>query len=187
MNTVLDERLAHPTESADLLNVLFGADDGTWPRRRVRDEALTFMLAGHETTANAMAWFWFLMARHPEARDRMLTEVDDVVGARRPTAADLTRLPWTTACLQESQRYYSAVWIVAREAVEPDDIDGHHIRPGTTVIIPIHQIHHDSRWWPIRKPSTPAVFSAMRPRTAPARPISPSAAAAASASDRVSR
>ena len=148
VNAVLEERIAHPTDSADLLNVLFQADNGTWPRQRVRDEALTFMLAGHETTANAMSWFFYLMAANPEARDKMLAEIDDVLGGRRPTADDLSRLPWTTACLQESQRYYSAVWIIAREAVEEDVIDGHHIRPGTTVLIPIHHIHHDERWWP---------------------------------------
>jgi cytochrome P450 len=88
------------------------------------------------------------MAQHPDARDKMLAEIDGVLGGRRPTAADLTLLPWTTACLQESQRYYSAVWIIAREAVEDDLIDGHHIRPHTTVLIPIHHIHHDERWWP---------------------------------------
>jgi cytochrome P450 len=148
VNDVLDDRLAHPTESADLLNVLFGADNGTWPRKRVRDEALTFMLAGHETTANAMSWFWYLMARNPDARQRMLAEVDEVLEERRPTASDLTRLPWTTACIQESQRCYSAVWMIGREAVEDDVIDGHHIRTGTTVLIPIHHIHHDERWWP---------------------------------------
>jgi cytochrome P450 len=148
VNAVLDERLAHPTDSADLLNVLFQADNGTWPRQRVRDEALTFMLAGHETTANAMSWFFYLMSQNRDARDKMLTEIDDALGGRRPTADDLSRLPWTTACLQESQRCYSAVWIIAREAVEDDVIDGHHIRPGTTVLIPIHHIHHDERWWP---------------------------------------
>src|SRR5882757_2411556 len=148
VNAVLDERLAHPTDSADLLNVLFQADNGTWPRQRVRDEALTFMLAGHETTANAMSWFFYLMAQNPGARDRMLTEIDEALGERRPTADDLSRLPWTTACLQESQRCFSAVWIIAREATEDDVIDGHHIRPGTTVLIPIHHIHHDERWWP---------------------------------------
>lgn len=148
VNAVIDQRLAAPTDSADLLNVLLRADGGTWPRQRVRDEALTFMLAGHETTANAMSWFWHLMTLNPSARDRMLDEVDDVLGTRRPTAADLGNLPWTTACLQEAQRYYSAVWIVAREAVEDDVIDGHHIRRGTTVVIPIHHIHHDPRWWP---------------------------------------
>jgi cytochrome P450 len=148
VNAVLDDRVAHPTASADLLNVLFSADDGTWPRKRVRDEALTFMLAGHETTANAMSWFFYLMARNPDARENMLAEVDDVLGGRRPGADDLSRLPWTTACLLESQRCFSAVWIIAREAIEDDVIDGHHIRPGTTVLIPIHHIHHDERWWP---------------------------------------
>ena len=116
------------------------------------------MLAGHETTANAMSWFWYLMARNPDARDRMLAEIDDVLGGRRPTADDLSRLPWTTACLQESQRYYSAVWIIAREAIEADVIDGHHIRPGTTVLIPIHHIHHDERWWPDPETFDPTRF-----------------------------
>jgi cytochrome P450 len=148
VNNVLDDRIAHPTDSADLLNVLFQADQGTWPRKRIRDEALTFMLAGHETTANAMSWLWYLLAQNPDARDRMLAEVDDVLGDRRPTAADLAGLPWTTACVQESQRYFSAVWMIGREAVDHDDIDEHHIRPGTTVLIPVHQIHHDERWWP---------------------------------------
>jgi cytochrome P450 len=157
VNDVLDERIAHPTNSADLLNVLFQADNGTWSRKRVRDEALTFMLAGHETTANAMSWLWYLMSLHADARDRMLAEIDDVLGGRRPTADDLPGLPWTTACIQESQRYYSAVWIIAREAIEDDTIDGHHIRPHTTVLIPIHHIQHDERWWP-----DPEAFEPMR-------------------------
>jgi cytochrome P450 len=88
------------------------------------------------------------MSQDLDARARMLDEVDTVLAGRRPTAADLTRMPWTTACLQESQRCYSAVWMIGREAIEDDIIDGHHIRPGTTVLIPIHHIHHDPRWWP---------------------------------------
>ena len=169
VNAVIDHRLAHPVESADLLNVLLHADGGRWPRRRVRDEALTFMLAGHETTANAMSWFWYLMARNTEARDRMLAEVDDVLGRRRPTADDLGRLPWTTACLQESQRYFSAVWVIARRAVEDDVIGRHHIRRGTTVVIPIHHIHHDERWWPDPESFDPGRFltpDRTRPRSA---------------------
>jgi cytochrome P450 len=78
----------------------------------------------------------------------MLAEVDDVLGMRRPIADDLGRLPWTTACLHESQRYYSSVWTISRRAIEDDVIGGHHIRRGTTVLIPIHHIHHDPRWWP---------------------------------------
>jgi len=162
VNAVIDDRLTHPTDSADLLNVLFRADHGTWPRKRLRDEALTFMLAGHETTANAMSWFWYLMALNPDARGRMLAEIDSVLDGRRPTAADLTRLPWTTACVAESQRYFSAVWVLAREAVEDDVIGRHHIRRGTTVIIPIHHIHHDPRWWPDPERFDPARFAPAR-------------------------
>lgn len=168
VNAVLDQRMLHPTDSPDLLNVLLRADDGRWPRRRIRDEALTFMLAGHETTANAMSWFWYLMAQHAEARDRMLAEIDDALGRRRPTADDLGRLPWTTACLQESQRYFSAVWTIARRAIEDDVIGGHHIRRGTTVLIPIHHIHHDPRWWPDPETFDPGRFCppSDRPRSA---------------------
>ncbi|WP_122503257.1 cytochrome P450 [Mycobacterium kansasii] len=170
VNAVIDQRLAHPTDSEDLLNVLLRADDGTWPRQRVRDEALTFMLAGHETTANAMSWFWYLMALHPDARDRMLAEVDDVLGTSRPTAEHLGKLPWTTACLQESQRYFSSVWVLARKAVADDVIGGHHIRRGTTVVIPIHHIHHDPRWWPDPEKFDPQRFFGSgardRPRSA---------------------
>ncbi|MGH3531795.1 MAG: cytochrome P450 [Mycobacterium sp.] len=173
VNAVIDERLAHPTDSADLLNVLLRAGDetpaGSWPRKRVRDEALTFMLAGHETTANSMSWFWYLMALNTDARAWMLDEVDTVLGGRRPTADDLAKLPWTTACVQEAQRYFSAVWILARRALQNDVIDGHHIRAGTTVIIPIHHIHHDPRWWPSPEDFDPARFldgGANRPRSA---------------------
>jgi cytochrome P450 len=88
----------------------------------------------------------------------MLAEIDDVLSGRRPTADDLARLPWTTACIQESQRYYSAVWIVARDAIEDDVIDGHHVRPRTTVLIPIHHIHHDERWWPDPETFDPTRF-----------------------------
>jgi cytochrome P450 len=170
VNAVLDDRIAHPTGSADLLNVLFHADNGTWPRKRIRDEALTFMLAGHETTANAMSWLFYLISLNPDARDRMLAEIDDELGNRRPTAEDLSRLPWTTACIQESQRYFSAVWMMAREAIDDDVIDGHHIRRGTTVLIPIHHIHHDERWWPDSEVFDPTRFlgdtAKDRPRSA---------------------
>ena len=169
VNSVIDERLVHPTDSADLLNVLLRADGGTWPRRRIRDEALTFMLVGHETTASAMSWFWYLMALHTGASDRMLDEVDDVLGTRRPGADDLGRLPWTTACLQESQRYFSSVWIIGRRAIEDDVIGGYRIRRGSTVFIQVNHIHHDPRWWPDPETFDPGRFlkgAKDRPRSA---------------------
>ncbi|MFC9440070.1 cytochrome P450 [Nocardia sp. NPDC057030] len=157
---LVNERRAHPTDSPDLLNHLLNAadDGGRLPVRRVRNEALTFMLAGHETTANALSWMWYLLALNPDARTRLLAEVDTVLAGRRPTAADLPRLPWTAACFQEAMRYFSPAWAIPRVAIEDDVIDGHRIRKGTTVIIPTHHIHHDERWWPNPEEFDPSRF-----------------------------
>jgi cytochrome P450 len=111
-----------------------------------------------------------VLALNAHARDRMLDEVDTVLARRRPTAEDLAKLPWTTACIQEAQRYFSAAWTLGREAIADDDIDGHRIRAGTTVMIPIHHIHHDPRWWPNPEQFDPTWFmpaaDGERPRSA---------------------
>jgi len=168
----MEERRASSHRNEDVLSLLLAATDMDGRQlsdEEIRDELMTFLLAGHETTANAMSWFWYLMAQHDEARERMLDEIDGALGPRRPTADDLSRLPWTTACLQESQRYFSAVWTLARRAIEDDVIGGHHIRRGTTVLIPIHHIHHDPRWWPEPETFDPGRFCPPdkdRPRSA---------------------
>jgi cytochrome P450 len=147
---LVTDRKANPTDGDDLLNLLLAAheDERGLPLRRVRDEATTFMLAGHETTANALAWMWYLLALNPDARDRMLAEVDEVLGDRRPTVDDVQALPWTTACFQEAMRYYPPAWVIPRLAIEDDVIDGHRIPKGSKVVIPIHTVHHDERFWP---------------------------------------
>ncbi len=147
---IIRERRENPVDSGDLVALLLAAgdEDGGLTLRRVRDELVTFMLAGHETTANGMAWMWYLLALNPEARDRMLEEVDAVLGDRTPTAADVPKLPWTMACFQEALRFYPPAWVIPRKVVADDVIDGHRIPRGATVLIPIHAIHHDARWWP---------------------------------------
>jgi cytochrome P450 len=158
---LLRDRKAHPTDSPDLLNYMLcaEAEDGTrMPDKRVRDESLTFMLAGHETTANGLSWMWYLLALNPKARARMLAEVDQVLQGRTPTADDLPHLPWTTACFLEALRYYSPAWAIPRVAIRPDVIGGHRIRKGTTVILPAHTVHHDPRWWPNPEEFDPSRF-----------------------------
>ena len=148
---VIEERRAHPGRQDDLLGLLLSVrdEDGRpLPLRRVRDEACTFMLAGHETTANALSWMWFLLSEHPEARERMLAEVDAVLGDRPPTMADADHLPWTTACFSEAMRLYPPAWAIPRVCVADDDIDGHRIPKGANVLIPIHALHRDERFWP---------------------------------------
>ena len=147
---LINERRAQPSETGDLLNLLLSVEDeqGKLPLRRVRDEVTTFMLAGHETTANALAWTWYLLALNPAARDRVLEEVDNALGDRRPTVDDIPNLPWTTACFQESMRCFPPAWAIPRVAIRDDVIDGHRIPRDATVIVPVHAIHHDARWWP---------------------------------------
>lgn len=160
--SLIDDRRANPTDSDDLLNLLLtvrDADGTPLPLRRVRDEVTTFMLAGHETTANALAWMWYLLALNPGARDRMLAEVDEVLGdGHRPTVADIAKLEWTTACFQEAMRFYPPAWVIPRTAIADDEIDGHRIPKGSTVLIPIHSIHHDERFWPDPETYDPARF-----------------------------
>jgi cytochrome P450 len=144
----------------DLLGLLLSVRDEAGeplPLQRVRDEAATFMLAGHETTANALSWMWYLLAINHEARERMLAEVDEVLSDRRPELADIDRLPWTAACFLEAMRVFPPAWVIPRIAVQDDVIDGHRIRRGSTVIVPIHRLHHDARFWP-----DPEVFDPTR-------------------------
>lgn len=160
---LIHDRRAHPTDADDLLNLLLHAsdDEGELPLKRVRDEVTTFMLAGHETTANALSWMWYLLALNPDARDRMLAEVDEILGpdpSRRPTVDDVAHLPWTTACFQEAMRFYPPAWAIPRVAVEDDEIDGHRIPKGSTVLVPIHSIHHDARFWPDPEVYDPSRF-----------------------------
>ena len=157
---VVRERQADPGRDDDLLGLLLSVTDEQGqklPLRRVRDEATTFMLAGHETTANALSWMWYLLARWPEARERMLAEVDSVLGDRRPRADDLPKLTWTAACVQEAMRMYPPAWLIPRTAAQDDVIDGHRIPRGSSILIPIFAIHHDPRWWP-----EPEVFDPSR-------------------------
>jgi cytochrome P450 len=157
---VIHERQRHPGRDDDLLGLLLSVRDENGealPLKRVRDEACTFMLAGHETTANALSWMWYLLALNQEARDRMLAEVDEVLGGRRPTFADAERLPWTQACFLEAMRVFPPAWIIPRECVKDDVIAGHEIKKGDSILIPIHALHHDERFWP-----RPEVFDPTR-------------------------
>ena len=157
---VINDRRENPVETPDLLNHLLNAadDHGGLSIKRVRDEAITFMLAGHETTANALSWMWYLLALNPDARTRMLDEVDSVLRGRTPTAQDLSELPWTTAVFLEAMRYFSPAWAIPRVTVHDDVIGGHRISKGTTVIVPVHLVHHDPRWWPNPEEFDPSRF-----------------------------
>jgi cytochrome P450 len=139
-------------EEADLLSLLLQARDPDSGERfsdaEVRDELMTFLGAGHETTASALPWTWMLLAQHPHVRERMHTELDEVLAGRVPTAADIPNLPWTSAVVQESMRRYPPVMAVGRVPRRDDVIDGITVRAGTNLAILIHAIHHHPGVWP---------------------------------------
>jgi cytochrome P450 len=158
---IIDERIRSGGAEDDLLGQLLGArgESGeAMDRQQVRDEVVTLMLAGHETTANGLSWLWYSLAREPEARRRLQDEVEEILGGCVPTAANVDRLRWTTACFEESLRLHPPAWVLEREAVVDDEIDGKRVPAGATVIFPLHLIHHDPRWWPEPEKFDPSRF-----------------------------
>jgi cytochrome P450 len=133
----------------------------------LRDELMTFVTAGHETTANGLSWMWALLSQHPVARDRLVEEVDAVLGGRIPTADDLPALEWTAACFQEAMRLYPPVWMVQRRATVDTQLAGFHIPAGTVASISPWLIHRDARFWPNPAAFDPSRFLGDAPKQRP--------------------
>ena len=149
--SIIVERRKSGEDRGDLLSMLLRAQDEESGRRmsdsQLRDEMMTLFMAGHETTANTLAWTWFLLSRHPEAEVRLHEELEAVLSGRPPTVADLPRLPYTESVINETLRVYPTVWMVGRENVEPVELGGYPIPVGTTIFMPQWVIHRDNRWF----------------------------------------
>lgn len=120
---------------------------GTDNPSRVRDETLTFLLAGYETVASTMAWAWSLLAQHPEIDDALAAEVHEVLGGRWPEAADLERLPMTRHIVQEALRLYPPLWVIVRTAAHDLRIGGQPVKAGTLVLMSPCVLHRDPRFF----------------------------------------
>jgi cytochrome P450 len=148
MERVLRERRALPQQPADLLAMLMGTtDDGGMSDRQLRDELLTLVLAGHETTANALTFTLYLLSKHPDVRRKLAAEVAEVLGDREPTLADLPRLAYTTRVIEESMRLYPPAWIVERQALADDVVGGFRVPKGSVVGVSTFIMHRHPRWW----------------------------------------
>lgn len=134
----------------DLLTLLVESEDEDGPLSdtRLRDEMVTMLIGGHETTALSLAWAWQLLADHPEAEARLHDEVDRVIGDRRPTLEDVMKLRWTRAVFTEAMRLYPPVWYMARVAQRDDVIDGHAVPKGSCVLISAYFTQRHPEFWP---------------------------------------
>lgn len=159
---IIDERRAVGEDQGDLLSMLMLARDEAgqgMTDAQLRDEAVTLVLAGHETTANALAWTWYLLSQHPEAEARLHAELEQVLGGRPPTAEDLRHLTYTDMIIKESMRLYPPIPAIARQATEALEVGGYPVPKGMMVIISPHVLHRDPRWYPEPDAFRPERFS----------------------------
>ncbi|MEO8381875.1 MAG: cytochrome P450 [Acidobacteriota bacterium] len=172
---IIEERRRAGVDRGDLLSMLLLATDvegdgGSMTDTQLRDETMTIFLAGHETTANALAWTWYQLARNPDAEAALRHELHTVLGGRTPTPADYPRLPYTEMVLAESMRLYPPAWGVGRYALEDVQIGQWTVPRNGLVLVSQAVTHRDARFWPDPGRFDPLRFTAeakaARPRMA---------------------
>jgi cytochrome P450 len=153
---LIAEHRASGKDSGDLLSMMLMAQDEAedggpsqgMSDQQVRDEALTLFLAGHETTANALTWAWYLLSQNPETEAKFHAEIEQVLGGRTPTFDDLPNLPYTTGVLSDALRLYPPAWAIGRRALEDVEIGGYAIPQGVIILVCPYVMHRDPRWFP---------------------------------------
>ncbi|MEZ5345677.1 MAG: cytochrome P450 [Pyrinomonadaceae bacterium] len=148
---IIDERRNSGEDTGDLLSMLLlaqGEDDGKgMTDEQVRDEAMTLFLAGHETTANAMTWTYYLLSQNPEKAAHLHAELDSVLSGRIPTFEDVKDLKYTEAVFAESMRLFPPAWAIGRLAVEKHEFGGYEIPRNSLILISPYITHRDTRFW----------------------------------------
>jgi cytochrome P450 len=153
------ERPNRDPQASDLLSLLTakGVDE-----RQVRDEIATFIIAGFETTAITLTWILYVLSQHPDAERRLYEEASAVLGDRKPTAADVSKLTYTTMVVHEVLRLYPPLWTLERTALEDDEVAGYRIPKGEGVVICPYVIHRNPRYWERPEEFDPERFSPER-------------------------
>ena len=151
LRTIISERRRTGEDAPDLLSMLMSARDEetgeSMSDDQLRDEAMTIFLAGHETTANALAWAFYLLSTHPDVERRLRAELAQVLGDRSPSMDDLAALPYLQQVVKECLRLYPPAWSIGRRAVAEDVIDGYRIEAGSLVILSPWVTHrHPTHW-----------------------------------------
>ncbi len=167
---LIAERRASGNDAGDLLSMLLLAQDeegsGGMTDEQVRDEALTLFLAGHETTADALTWTWYLLSQNPQAEAAFHAELDRVLEGRLPSFEDLPQLRYTESVFAEALRLYPPAWGIGRRALEDYPIGDFVIPERSVVLMSPYVVHRDARWfsdpltfrperWPVEDPSRP--------------------------------
>ena len=150
---LINERRRSGEDRGDLLSMLLLAQDeegdgGTMTDEQLRNEAMTLFVAGHETTANALTWTWYLISQHPEVEKRLHKEIDSVLAGAPPTPADFARLPYIEMVFAESMRMYPPAWTLGRRVLSDYPIGAYVVPAGAIVLMSPWVMHHDPRFFP---------------------------------------
>jgi cytochrome P450 len=149
---IIDEHRRNGKDQGDFVSMMMLAKDeegtGSMTDKQLRDEAMTIFLAGHETTANALCWTIYLLAKNPDKREKFLAEIDSVLGSRAPTAEDVPKLEYALMVFSESLRMYPPVWWTGRENLSEYKIGDYTFKKGTIFVISQYAMHHDTRFYP---------------------------------------
>jgi cytochrome P450 len=147
---IIGQRRQNGEDTGDLLSMLLDARDEDGSRmndKQLRDEVMTLFLAGHETTALALSWTWYLLSRHPEVETRLLAELKTILGGRAPQVDDLPELKYADAIIKESLRLYPPAWAFGRQAVQDCEIAGYRVPKGRQVFFFPWVVHRDPRYF----------------------------------------
>jgi cytochrome P450 len=150
---LIRERRNSGRDTGDLLSMLLFAQDeekdgAGMTDKQVRDEALTLFLAGHETTANALSWTWYLLSQHPEVERRLHQEIDTVLQGRAPELADVPQLRYAEMIFSEALRLYPPAWAIGRMVQASFELGGVEIPAKSICILSPYLVQHDARWFP---------------------------------------
>jgi cytochrome P450 len=130
--------------------------------RQIRDEVMTFLLAGHETTAATLIWTWYLLSQHAEVENRLHRELEEVLAGHKPSLLDLPRLVYTKMLVEEVLRLYPPVWMISRKAIKDDQIGGYIIPANSDVLLSIYTLHRHPAFWYSPEEFDPERFTAGR-------------------------
>lgn len=166
---IISNRRADTRQYDDLLTMLLEVEDADTAERmtddQLRDEVITIFLAGHETTANALAFAFYLLAKHPDSGERIANEVKTVVGDAELSYEQLNKLEYTTMVVKEAMRLYPPAWGIVRQASKDDIIDGYKITKGDTIVLSPYAVQRNERVWAEPEKFDPERFSAERGKT----------------------
>jgi len=161
---IVRQRKENFEDRGDLLSSMIQARDEETrlmlDERALCDEVMTLLIAGYETTANALTWTWYLLSQNPWAVGQLREEVHAVLGSNRPPAtADLDKMPFTRMVLDESLRMFPPAWILGRKALGPDEIGGYSVGTGTIMAICVYTVHRHPEFWEQPETFNPLRFS----------------------------